>query len=335
MGGASASDAGTPAAMTVADAPLYVWCGSIPAPTGDDTYSEPVGWFVDGGGPESLAEYSATITWNLEDGSSPRTQGATVACDPSVSDQFTVTPAGPIPLPDADQYIVTVTHGGASYSSGGWVGWPPYSSSGRHLLLTEGSQFSGVVGSFSGTPFPGLDPSRYDATIFWGDCLSSAGVAQPDGSGGFTVSGDHTYKEAGYYAIRVVFGCSSYVAGEPWGTAAVGDAALTPQGVSDPTATEGAAVPWDTVVAAFSDGNPASETVAALPVGDFVAQITWAPGQVSTGSVQETGPGQFQVSGGYGYGYNNYGYGYTYFGVEGPQPISVMIQDIGGSTCTA
>src|SRR5205823_3523546 len=56
---------------------------------------------------------------------------------------------------------------------------------------------SGVVATFTDTAPEPL--SSYSATIDWGDGLSSPGSV----SGGFTVSGSHTYANGGTFTITV------------------------------------------------------------------------------------------------------------------------------------
>ena len=69
---------------------------------------------------------------------------------------------------------------------------PPPVVSASPVSDTEGQQFSGVVGSFSGGTAP------YTATVNWGDGTSpTSGTMTADGNGGFTVAAQHVFAEEG------------------------------------------------------------------------------------------------------------------------------------------
>jgi GH35 family endo-1,4-beta-xylanase len=59
-----------------------------------------------------------------------------------------------------------------------------------------------TVATFS-NPNPADTASSYTATIFWGDGSSSSGTITPNGSGGFTVTGSHTYADPASYTVSV------------------------------------------------------------------------------------------------------------------------------------
>src|SRR6185437_6043063 len=71
------------------------------------------------------------------------------------------------------------------------------------------------------------------------------------------------------------------------------------------------------IVATFVDANPTA------PVSDFTATITWGDGATTVGTVTANGGGGFDVTG-----------THTYL-EEGPNPVQVAVQDVGGSTATA
>jgi uncharacterized protein (TIGR03118 family) len=62
-------------------------------------------------------------------------------------------------------------------------------ATGTNINATQGLPFTGTVATFTDANGPGT----YSVTINWGDATSSPGTVTPNGSGGFTVSGTHTY----------------------------------------------------------------------------------------------------------------------------------------------
>src|SRR5215471_3023927 len=78
------------------------------------------------------------------------------------------------------------------------------SPSGAALSCTESVNCSAVVAIFtSNDPMPQL-AANYSATINWDDGSTSTGTITSNGSGGFNVSGGHTYSEEGTFQIAVV-----------------------------------------------------------------------------------------------------------------------------------
>jgi hypothetical protein len=132
----------------------------------------------------------------------------------------------------------------------------------------------------------------FTATIDWGDGASSVGTVS--GSGGtYSVTGSHTYAAAGQDTISVTLtdddpGTGSATANS---TAfigfAAGDVLLT-------DATEGLALPNNTPVATFTDGNLSDTT------GSFTATINWGDGATSAGTIVGSN-GSFTVEGGHTY----------------------------------
>jgi hypothetical protein len=88
----------------------------------------------------------------------------------------------------------------------------PLAATGHTLAATAGAPFSGIVASFiNADPFG--TASSYVSTIQWGDGTSSAGVVTANSSGGFDVSGAHTFAGAAKHAVVVtinhVFGSTA------------------------------------------------------------------------------------------------------------------------------
>ncbi|HEY7953054.1 MAG TPA: choice-of-anchor Q domain-containing protein [Solirubrobacteraceae bacterium] len=105
-----------------------------------------------------------------------------------------------------------IYHGSFSYlnSDGGLTTRPfdlkvqdaPLSATGVPLDATAGVQSSPTVATFADGD-PAGTVSDYTARINWGDGSNSAGTIAPAPSGGFAVSGTHTYANVGTYATTV------------------------------------------------------------------------------------------------------------------------------------
>lgn len=177
----------------------------------------------------------------------------------------------------------------------------------------EGVPFTGVVATFSDGNLQ-APVSDFRATITWGDNNSSAGTISATGQGNFTVSGTNVYAEEGTFPISVQVFDLGGASTTARGSAIVGDAPLTATGVTI-AATEG--TPFSGPVATFTDANLGATAA------DFSAQITWAPGQTSAGTVTFNPGVGFTVSGSFT------------FPEEGTYPVSIAITDIGGASAQA
>ena len=187
---------------------------------------------------------------------------------------------------------------------------------GTTLSLTEGTKFSGVVGSFT-NPTPGTVVSNYAATITWGDGhVSTGSIALNTSTGRFDVSGSNTYGDEGSFGISVQVNANSGAATTIHSTANVHDAALSGATGISFSKTEGQL--FSGTVATFSDANPLAAAK------DFTASINWGDGSSSAGSVSFNGiSGKWQVAGNHTYR------------VGGSYNASVSIKDIGGSSASA
>jgi hypothetical protein len=187
----------------------------------------------------------------------------------------------------------------------------PPSATGLTVTAAEGGTFTGVVGTLSVAG--GIEPTAdYAILVNWGDGSSSQGTLAP-ADGGYQMLATHTYEEEGTYPTTIEIlddGATATVTG----LANVADAALTAVGKSA-LFTEG--VSASRTLATFEDADPRGAA------GDYSATITWGDGQSSTGSIVADGGG-FDVVGTHQYNEeaNNL-------------PISVTIQDAGGTTSTA
>ena len=162
----------------------------------------------------------------------------------------------------------------------------PFSAIGMPISATEGGVFTGPVASFTVS-----DPTRtatdFTAAIGWGDGSTSAGAVSAT-TGGFTVSGSHTYVEEGSFPVNVVvqeLGGSSATGN---GTATVGDAPLAITFQQDVPAQQGLA--FSRSLVHFSDANPAGTD------SDFSASVDWGDGTApGTGSIVACGPSCWQI----------------------------------------
>jgi parallel beta-helix repeat protein len=304
IGGSSFSVSG---AATVADAPLTATGASITATEGT-SFSGVVATFSDANPGATLGDFSATISWG--DG---RTSAGTVSAN---GGGFSV--AGTHSYASSGPYTVTVSIadvGGstATATSLALITDADLTATGITITAVEGAAFSGVVATFTDAN-PAGRVSDFSASIDWGDGTSSAGAVSADGSGGFQVTGTHTYADEGRFAVRVRIVDVGGAGATAVGAAVITDAPLSASGVAV-AATEGAA--FSGAVATFTDANPFATA------GDFTATITWGDGSSSAGTVSAGGSGGFVVTGGHTYA------------EEGSYAVHVTINDAGGSTTSA
>jgi len=159
-----------------------------------------------------------------------------------------------------------------------------------NFAATEQSPFSGTVATFTDSD-PSAMADSFVAVIDWGDGSSTSfGTITTNGSGGFDVSGQHTYDDEGSFTATVIIAEQ-----EPGtGTATVMDTATVAEAdVLSGTPRSFAAPPgasFTTVVADFTDA------LTTAVASDFMATIDWGDATTSAGTVSGGG-GSFQVSG--------------------------------------
>jgi hypothetical protein len=90
--------------------------------------------------------------------------------------------------------------GPSTGSTGITVSPAPLSAAAVNFNATAGAPFTGAVATFT-SPNPFDTGSSFNATIDWGDGISSTGTIT--GTGKLTVSGPHTYADPGSYAVSV------------------------------------------------------------------------------------------------------------------------------------
>src|SRR5262249_17611134 len=134
----------------------------------------------------------------------------------------------------------------------------------------------------------------FTATIDWGDgTATSAGSIAANGSGGFDVSGAHTYDHAGSKAPVVTITGAGGGTTHATATVTVDNATLSAAG-QDISGLEGAST-GTVPVASFPDDT------AAASADDFTAMIHWGDGTSSAGAIAADDEGGFQVNGAHTY----------------------------------
>lgn len=205
----------------------------------------------------------------------------------------------------------------------------PYPLTVNAISAVEGTEWSGVVGTFTPqvvesvkTPVNG---GSFSYSIDWGDGTDKT---TGDSFAGGDISGTHTYVEEGKYTItvnvmpnelpRVKDGRSEGFTRTAIAT--VADAALTATGV-DNSAAVGAL--FTGTVAKFTDANPmtALEDFTEVPGG---AKIDWGDGSTPTaGTIHVLSGGGYSVEGSHSYA------------AAGKYTVTTLITDFGGAQATA
>ena len=189
-------------------------------------------------------------------------------------------------------------------------------SAGGAVSATEGSSITANLATISESD-PSVGTSAFSAKVNWGDGTSSQGTVTGS-NGSFTVVGGHSYADEGSYTITVGVTVPGGQSDEVTTTATVGDATLSATGVPVPASTQTVSG----TLATFTDANP-NATTADFTSGGGSVSIAWGDGVTSSGSVAQSGPGTFTVSG---------SHTYTAFG---PESITVKVIDEGGSMASA
>ena len=185
------------------------------------------------------------------------------------------------------------------------------------VATTEGASFLGVVATFTDAD-RNTTPSRYTATITWGDghVLSAFAVLYDFGSKRFLVYGAHTYAEEGRYVAQVLIRDSDGTSATVNTPVTVAEAPLRANSVS---ISASLATGWVTVATFTDTGGPE-------PVADYAATIKWGdstPLDSGTRIVAE-GNGSFLVQGRHTYA--NAG-NYTVTVVIAHETVSTTVTD--------
>jgi large repetitive protein len=307
VGGSTTTITGS---ATIGDAALTGSNGASLSGTEGALASLTAATFTDANPGDHDGDFTATINW----GDNGPTSSGTVSYSGgqyTVSGSHTYANEGTYPISisvvDVGGSITTVT-GSAKIGDAVLAG-----SSGAALSGSEGSAASLTSATFTDAN-PGDHHGDFTATINWGDNgPTSTGTVSYSG-GTYTVSGSHTYAEEGSYPISIavtdVGGSTTTITG----SASVADAALTGSSAAALRGMEGASA--SLTAATFTDANPGDHH------GDFTATINWGDnGPISSGTVTYSN-GTYTVSGSHTYA------------DDGTYPISITVNDVGGSTTT-
>jgi hypothetical protein len=248
-----------------------------------------VATFVDSNTANTAGDFTAAIDW----GDGTTTPGTVVGSNGSFSVQGNHTYA------DEGDFLATVnitrTTDNATAAPSGSIAVAE-----TDLLTPTAKKIGGqpgvlinnvVLATFADNNTANL-ASDFTATIDWGDGTNSVGTVSGSGAA-YTVSGSHTYATAGQDTIVVTLtdddpGTSSNSAiSTAYIGFAAGDVVLT-------NATENVALPGNTAVATFTDGNFADVA------GGFTATIDWGDGTTTAGTIVGSS-GAFTVEGGHTY----------------------------------
>jgi hypothetical protein len=246
--------------------------------------------------------YTATIDWGDGAAGIPDVTPGTVS-GADANGVFTV--RGNHTYAEEGSYTVTTTvHKpkafGATATSTGTVFDPAVQATGTAVSATEGSAFTGgAVATFTdrGSAGPNAgDPTGtpYTATIDWGDGtpghpdVTPGTISGPDGSGVFTVRGNHTYTEEGSYTVTTTIHHENAPDATATSTAMVFDPAVRATGTAV-SATEGSAF-TGLVVATFTDPAGVDPDAANAAGTAYKATIDWGDGSaVTTGEIAQSG----------------------------------------------
>jgi len=293
-----------------ADAPVSVTGTAVSTVEGSQ-FSGVVATFTDPDAAATSDEYTATINWG--DGSSNSSGAITGA-----SGSFAV--SGTHTYAEEGSFTVTVTVTDADLSSNtaaangtATVADAQLVASSVGVSATEGVAFGpATVATFTDADPNGV-AADYTATINWGDGSTSTGTVSANESGGFAVSGSHTYAEEGTFAVTVTIADAGGSNATSAGSASVADAALSASGLAI-AGIEGKSFSGN--VATFADGDPNGA------VSDYTATINWGDGSTSAGTVTAAGSGGFTVAGSHTYA------------EEGGYTVGIVVMDAGGSTAS-
>jgi hypothetical protein len=332
-----AATANSTSTATVAEADtLTATAGSISPTEGIALTGVQVASFTTTNTSNVAGDFTATIDWG--DGQ-PTTTGTVTAVSGSPG-HFTVTGSHTYAEEGSFTLKTTIVDDGtgtakATPTATVTVADATLTAAGVTVTPTEGVSFNGVVATFTDAN-SNATASDFTATITWGDGATSTGTVAVGTSGGFTVSGTHTYAEEGTDNISVKIKDVGGATATASSTAKVADATLTPTPPFQPgivlavtiTPTEG--LSFNGTVATFTDANPSAT------LSDFSATIDWGDMTTSTGTIAAGTSGGFTVSGTHTYTEETpVVLGARGVRVEGTIPVNVTIKDVGGATTTA
>jgi hypothetical protein len=269
-----------------------------------------VATFTDNEANASAGDFTAQVNWG--DGTS------TTGSVSSGNGEFYVTASHA--YYNQGSYTMTVTVSDTNYDSAqttasATVGDAALTATALTIAPTAGASYTGPVATFTDADPNGAakflnDPNQYTAIVAWGDGQHSAGVIT-DNNGTFDVGGTHTYTIYGTFSPHVTIEDEGGSTIATTSTANVADAAIAATGTTI-TSTEGGS--FSGTIGTFTDANPY------MGAGAFTATLHWGDGTTTTGTVINTGTGQFSITG-----------SHTYKDA-GSDTLSFTVSDLGGSS---
>jgi uncharacterized protein (TIGR03118 family) len=298
----SAANVATASGSATVAPPGLVFSPTTVAATEGLGFSGTVASFSDQDGNSNPFVYTATIDWG--DGV---TNAGTMAASGS---PFSVTGSHTYATQGSETITVTVNDfdGASGTATAVATVSTSLSGSGKTISPTETVAFHGAVASFTDANSSRI-LSDYHASIDWGDGTMSAATITANGSGGYDVSGSHSYTDESTDGITVAItdpGSTITVLS----TAQVADLDTLAAAGLPVSASEGAL--FSGAVATFADTLPS-----ASPDG-FSATIDWGDGETTPGNISEAS-GIFTVSGAHVYA------------DEGSFTVRTTVRDIGGT----
>jgi hypothetical protein len=208
--------------------------------------------------------------------------GATASCS------VTYTPSALGPQNISAAYSGDTNHQGSTGSTSLVVSDQPITITPQLITSTELAPFSATVATFR-DPDPSETGADFRASIDWGDGRAASGSIAPDGSGGFIVSGSHTYAEEGSYAVTVSIVDMDASTVTVSSVATVADPAASPTGGFIVAGVEGMST-GVVAVATFTDPGGAEV------LGDYSASVNWGDGSTSIATIIfDSGTSKFTV----------------------------------------
>jgi hypothetical protein len=249
---------------------------------------------MDPGGPEAVANYSATVAWG--DGT---TSSGTITLG---ADGQTFSVSGSHTYAQEGSYSLSVRlhHGTAldsTVSGSATVGDPSVvATGGSNVAATEGSDSgSHTLATFTDPGGPEA-VTNYSATVAWGDGTTSSGTITLGADGQtFSVSGSHTYTQEGSYTASVTVHHGTAPDSVVSSSATVGDPSVVATGGFNIAATVGSDSGSQTLATFADPGGPEA-------VANYTATVAWGDGTTSSGTITLGADGQtFSVSGSHTY----------------------------------
>ena len=292
---------------TVTDATLTDTAGAaLTAYPGVSTGSVLVGRFLDANASASPADFTVTVSW----GDNTGTSTGEVTADPQGG--LDVSAAHTFAAPTNYAVVATVNDdGGQSVSLSGTA---TVATATLSLTATEGQSFSGTVATFTGAA-----SQASGATIDWGDGQTTSGNITDNGDGTFSISGAHTFADEGDYDLNVSVTVSGSGTLSAAGPVTVEDAVLTALSAASLSGSAGdpLSASGPVLLAHFADANPQ----AALT--DYSSSVSWGDGDSEPATVEASPGGGVDV------------YGDHMFGNGGIYTFDVTLSDDGGQSATA